>query len=596
MKKLVRLLFIFLGILLAFQTTTSVQASRGFNIAKYNVDANVQKNGDVDLTQKVTYSFNDEFHGVYYKQDLKKTDGASDPKVYMDNAGKITQLKQATTGKNNTFKLTKTKNAMNIKVYHYVIDERVSYIYKYKIFGLVTNYSDTSALNWKVIGNGWENDLNNVKLTINLPQNNISQLQAWTHGPLTGYTKVDKKRGRVVMTMANDAAGQYVESHMMFPTAITPLNTKVVNKNAKARILNQEKQLANQANAKRRHHKEFFYGFMLLGILIVLVTYIYRFDQLRKHPANKHKIPTPLHHLFDEPPFLPSMTQVILEHREKASSLSLTADMLNEVGHHRMDIKKEGSSFSVTALVPPTNTFYKYLFEDIGDGKTIKLSDLRRYAQGNDDEVTDKFETWSKQAAASRGKYLDQHNVDINSNFRTAATATSIIAFIMFLIATLFKMHILIAAISWLAIAVVSWVIYFLINKRTTSYTDLGEEEVNKIRAFKRMLEDINDIKLAEVGDLILWESFLPYAVVFGISDKVIRALKVNFGAKEIDASPIAFYYLSSNSFAHSTGGFQTSFINSLGAGGSSSIIGGSGGFSGGSSGGAGGGSGGGAF
>ena len=335
---------------------------------------------------------------------------------------------------------------------------------------------------------------------------------------------------------------------------------------------------------------------MLLGVLIVLLTYIYRFNQLRKNPANKHHIPTPLYHLFDEPPFLPSMAQVILEHREKASSLSLTADLLAEVGHHRMEIKKDGSSFMITSLVPPTNAFYKYLFEDIGDGKTIRLKNLRGYAQGNDDEITDKFDEWSEQATSGRDKYLDQHNMDINDSFRIAATVTSIDAFIMFLLSAVFSSHVLIVAISCLVIAVISWIIYFAIKKRATMYTDLGEEEVNKIRAFKRMLEDIDDIKLAEVGDLVLWESFLPYAVVFGISDKVIRALVVNFGATAIDASPVAFYYLGSNSFAHSNGGFQTSFINSLGAGGSSSITGGSGGFSGGSSGGAGGGSGGGAF
>jgi len=597
MKKLIRLLFIFFGIILAFQTTTKVQAIKGYEIDKYNVNANVQKNGDVALTQRISYAYKDGFHGVYYNQDIRNTSGTSNPQVYYEVKGVTYQLKQADTGKNNTYKVTKNKKVMKIKVYHYALDGVVTYIYKYKIFGLITNYSDTAALNWKIIGNGWYDDLNNVKLTINLPEKNVSKLQAWTHGSLTGNTTVDKKNGRVIMTMKQNEANKFVESHMIFPTTVTPLNTKIVRKNAKAGILKREGNLARQANAKRRHLKEFYYGFIILGVAIILGNYFYHFRNLYRHPANKHSIPTPLYHLFDEPKFSPSMTQVILEHKEKATSLSLMADLLAEVSQHRMKIEKYGKeSFEITALVPPTNFFYKYLFDNMGDGKTVKLATMRMYAQGNDEEVDRKFDDWAKQAAAGHEKYLDQHNVDINKGFLSASVVTTVTSFIMFLLAVLFQKNLLLAGIIWLVVAIASWLVYYFINKHSTSYTDLGEIEVNKIRAFKRMLEDINDIKLAEVGDLVLWESFLPYAVVFGISDKVIRAIRVNFGAQRFDSSPLGFCYISNIGTARKTVDFQSSFIYSLGAGGSSSIMGGSGGFSGVSSGGAGGGSGGGAF
>jgi len=80
------------------------------------------------------------------------------------------------------------------------------------------------------------------------------------------------------------------------------------------------------------------------------------------------------------------------------------------------------------------------------------------------------------------------------------------------------------------------------------------------------------------------------------VSDKVIKALKINFGTDTINQSAIAYYYIGANSFIASNTGFQSAFLGAISAGGSSSISGGSGGFSGGSSGGFGGGSGGGAF
>lgn len=596
MKKLMRLLFVIFGMLIAFQSSTIVKADGRFDITKYHVNVDVQKNGDIDLTQRITYNFDGEFHGVFYNQDLRGIKGASKPKVYYQEAyGKKKEIFEDPTGKNDSFEISKDKNLMNLKVYHYVIANDVTYTYKYKLYGGITNYLDTAELNWKIIGDGWENELNNVRITVNLPQKNISQMQAWTHGSLAGYTKVDRKNGRVTMTMKHNPPNEFVESHIIFPTSVTPLNKNVVKKNVKASIQAHEKNLTQQANAKRRNQKVIYIGLMTFGVLVILIIYLYQFRDLKKHPANKHVIPTPLYHLFDEPDMLPSMAQVVLERYSKGQSLGMMADLMVEVGHRRMRIDKNGSTYDITALVPPTNKFFKYLINDVGDGKTVSMRKIRADAKNNDN-VVNEFDNWADEAVKDRKKYFDQRNIDIVSNFRGAAIATTIILAIMFAITAIMHYSLLISGLIFGGMALLSWINHFVMKKRITPYTDLGEEEVNKIRAFKRMLEDIEDIKLAEVGDLILWESFLPYAVVFGVSDKVIRAMKVNFGAEAINNSQIAYFYVGSSTFFNKTVGFQSSFMNSLGAGGSSSISGGSGGFSGGSSGGFGGGSGGGAF
>ncbi|QFR68679.1 DUF2207 domain-containing protein [Companilactobacillus paralimentarius] len=333
----------------------------------------------------------------------------------------------------------------------------------------------------------------------------------------------------------------------------------------------------------------------IAGVVIVII-YLYQFIKLHKNPGQKHQIPTPLHHFFDEPEFIPSFTEVILDRQSKANSNSLTADLLNEVGYRRMKIDKIGKDYQITALVPPTNEFFKYLIEKIGDGKSVCLKDIRKFARGNDDKMTKKFDKWAKDAAKGREKYLDLSNMNLVDSFKSSTIAVDIVLGIMLMISLILSSKVLLSSAILVVIGLVAWIPYAIIKKKITPYTDLGEEEVNKIRAFKRMLEDIDDIKMAEVGDIILWERFLPYAVIFGVSDKVIKALKVNFGADVVNNSAIAYYYIGSSSFLNSNTGFQTAFTGAISAGGSSSISGGSGGFSGGSSGGFGGGSGGGAF
>lgn len=595
MKKLVGLLFAFLAIFLALQTTTDVKADK-FTVKNYDVTVDIKKDGNADLTQKIVYDFQGDYHGVYYNQDLKGIKGASDPVVTYNNGAGAKTLVNNDSNQNDTVKVTSTDNSMDMKVYHAVDSEMVTYTYKYQLYGVITNYLDTAELNWKIIGNGWDNDLNNIKLTLNFPEKNITQLQAWTHGPLAGHTEVDKKNGQVVMTLDELPANQSVESHVIFPTTVTADNKNVVNKKAKARILAAEKSKAEAANARRQREKNFYWIMMAIAGVVIVIIYLYQFIKLHKNPGQKHQIPTPLHHFFDEPEFIPSFTEVILDRQSKANSNSLTADLLNEVGYRRMKIDKIGKDYQITALVPPTNEFFKYLIEKIGDGKSVCLKDIRKFARGNDDKMTKKFDKWAKDAAKGREKYLDLSNMNLVDSFKSSTIAVDIVLGIMLMISLILSSKVLLSSAILVVIGLVAWIPYAIIKKKITPYTDLGEEEVNKIRAFKRMLEDIDDIKMAEVGDIILWERFLPYAVIFGVSDKVIKALKVNFGADVVNNSAIAYYYIGSSSFLNSNTGFQTAFTGAISAGGSSSISGGSGGFSGGSSGGFGGGSGGGAF
>jgi uncharacterized membrane protein len=133
-------------------------------------------------------------------------------------------------------------------------------------------------------------------------------------------------------------------------------------------------------------------------------------------------------------------------------------------------------------------------------------------------------------------------------------------------------------------------VIFFL--KKHSPYTAEGVALVNQLRGFKKMLADIGRFNLKEVGELVLWEKIMPYAVAFGLAPKVAAALKANFDTEELENSFIIYYPFFINGKDFDFGEvFANSFSTSL-----ASTSGSSGGFSGGNSGGFGGGSGGGAF
>lgn len=596
MKKIWATLLLLLGLGLVIQSTScEVQASRDYQIQKYDIVANVKKNGDIEMTQRLNYQFDGDFHGVYYNQSLKRIKGISQPKVFIQENGQKFAIKDSNSGQNNTVKVTKTKNNLGMKVYHEISSSEATFIYQYTLKGLVTNYNDTAVLNWRVI-NPWEVTVKHIKVTINLPQKSIPQLQVWSHGTLQGYNHVDRQNGRVIITVPRLLDDNFVETRMLFPTSVTSTNQNIVAKNMKSKVRAKEKQLAQETNQKRQNQEIIYRSLMVLGFLVILIIYGYKFIMLKKEPANKHNIPTPLYHSFDAPAFLPSFSKVILERSDEADAQGLTADLMNEVGRRRMKIEKVGKTYEITAVVPPTEDFFKYLINDIGDGTKVTLKQIKKEGRDYDGEsrFKDHYSAWAKEAAKDRQQYLDVHNIDIAKGFQLAALTTTVLVFIMFVISMLFNKPVLMPALIALIVAAIAWGINWWMHKKITPYTDEGEVAVNQIRAFKRMLEDIDDIKMAEVGDIILWEQFIPFAVAFGISDKVIKALKLNFSPEQIDQSVALVNYIGlSHAFGSNSSPFQSAFMGAIGSTGAANVSGGSGGFSGGSSGGFGGGSGG---
>lgn len=198
-SKLIVSLLVALG--LFFTASRTVFADGNYQITNYDATANVREDGKIDLTQRITYEFDGDFNGVYYDQNLAKVTDVSDLGVSITQNGQTTQLAESSTGENNTFTQTKTADNLKLKVYHKVSDDKLTVNYHYVLSGLITNYQDTAELNWKILGAGWDVRLHNVKVTLQLPKP-VADLQAWTHGPLTGYTDVERAQGKVTLTLA----------------------------------------------------------------------------------------------------------------------------------------------------------------------------------------------------------------------------------------------------------------------------------------------------------------------------------------------------------------------------------------------------------
>lgn len=583
-----------LGLMIVF--TQKVKADVNYDINNVAVTAKVNRDGSVTMHREFNYSFDSDAHGVFYRQNLTKKQKITNIQVKVNNH----PVKLSQSGKNNTYQLTKNKNSYKFKVFHNIAEaDAVKVEYSYKILHLITNYQDTAELNFKIIGNGWDADLYHVRATVIFP-GSVKGLKAWAHGPLDGYTQVLPRQGKIIMT-ADDVAGDSgVEVHALFPTSVTAINTNVVKENRKKAIEKQEAQLANEANRKRRNRS--YVNWTVVAISLVSGLFVVIKGLFNKKAGFKPKKTKELSHNYDIPDVNPVGAQ-ILDNVALPNTKAFTAYLMQLAGQHKVKIeeyhtkhlKKTHYQISLVDKSILADELIYFLFKQVGDGNSFTTNSLKKYASK---KLGQKFDEWCNKQydAVTAAGYLDDKIERQRSHYRKLTITGIVLSTITWVIAVFrFNANTYIVLIG-IGLILLEFIAFFIGNHRLSLYTQKGAIETNKVRGFEKMLDDIGRFKMKDVGDLILWEDIMPYAVAFGLSKKVLKQLKLEFSQEELSSTGFivgsAFYSPGNDGFANN---FESSFSSGVSYG-SSSVSGTSGGFSGGSSGGIGGGSGGGAF
>lgn len=563
----------------------------------------MQKNGDVIVNQAVTYAFDGKFHGVYYDQDLKGIKGVEDIGAQIANDDNPINLPVENSGKNDTLSIEKGSDKVRMKIYHEMDGGRATFVYRYTIKSLITNYQDTAELNWKVIGKGWEKPLSDVQITINLPSRPVPELKAYGHGDLSGETKVDRDQGQVVMTLEHNPARTFVETRLLFPTSVTPDCPNVKNITYKKEAERKERELAKIANEKRRKERFLSYlAFWLVSVLSLAIPVTALVGPGERTKKLKNYVRS------YEIPKMPPEQAYVLDKGEQPNARTYTAHLMDLAGQKRVLItpvekrdwkisKKRRKDFNDGDLD-------EFLFEKVGDGQSYTMKQLKKYGRDheNSERLYDKFESWcSHTEIRVNTDYKSMKNAlwyeRLKTYFKYNVYAVIAVLVFLFLKGLFAKWQLIL--LGELALSAASIFYYRMTHDK---YNQKGQEQRYQVRCFKKMLKDIGRFDLRDVGDIVLWEKILPYAVAFGVAKRVIRELKATYGKEAVNEA-----FRENRAFVDDSedyGGFEPdSFSGTLSrassnfhVSSSSSSSGGSGGFSGGSSGGVGGGSGGGAF
>ena len=558
MKKNILRIFLFFII-------SIISFSASFRISDLNVEAKLQKDGSMLVSEAVTYSI-DEINGVYFDIDAKGYGGINSLQVFEDNG--INENNEISFKKVDSanYEVTENDGVYRIKLYSKNYNNIRTFKFVYTLPDAIKVYDDVAQLNRKMVGQDWQKGIFTIKVTIEIPVSknyDNSKILVFGHGPLTG--EVDKIDNTVVYKLEDYYPGDFLEAHiLMEPEIFSEFDkSKIIHKDMKQELLDMEARLANEANTERDNAIKIKKGIQILSnnpktilgteasIWAVLMYYIHIvFKRKNKFKNDEVKYLRDLPD--DSSPALVGgiMTKNVNDNEILATIVDLIRKkvLTLETSDKKTIITLTGSTETLSDQEKALIDIY---INDFGDGKSLDLKSFGFFHKVPMSTAR-KFEKWSSYITneINRKGLVYEH---------IGYGATGLLS----LFSTLFTFGgFVITGLTGNPIFMLSFPLGITLSFSKTSAKCPSKklaETINKWQAFKNFLSDYSQLEGAKITSIHLWEQYFVYAIALGVSDKVVKAYRkaLDMGIiKDVDGMTNLAYSPIFNS------GFSRSFNN----------------------------------
>ena len=520
MKKNILRIFLFFLI-------SIVSFAASFRIEKLDIEANLQKDGSMVVSEAVTYDI-DEINGVYFDIDAKGFGELQYIQVFEDDStGGFKEVDSS------NYEVSVSDELYRIKLYSKNHNNRRTFKFVYKLPEAITVYDDVAQFNRKMVGQEWQQGINYITAKVIIPVSasyDNSNILVFGHGPLTG--EVDKEGNTVIYKLNNYYPGDFLEAHiLMEPEIFSEYNkSKIVHKDMKQKLLDMEAKLADEANAERDKairqqemiNKVFEKPGLIFGVLSsiwgALMYYIHVIFK-RKNKV-KNSVGKYLRELPDNSsPALVGgfMTNSINDNEILATIVDLVRRKILTLENSDKNsiIILTGSTENLSAQEKAIVDIY---INDFGDGKSLDLKSFG-FFQKVPMSVARKFEKW---------RAMVQSEMNRKNLTYQGLGCLGVIFFAFFpMIFTFAGLVIgMITGNKMFLLIVVMGIILFVSGAKARYPRKELAEAKDKWQAFKNFLSDYSQLEEAKITSVHLWEQYFVYAVALGVSEKVVKAYK----------------------------------------------------------------------
>ncbi|MUK87438.1 DUF2207 domain-containing protein [Ornithinibacillus sp. L9] len=378
MKKLAVILIILVTF---FTFVETVFADVDYSITDVQIDANLMENGDVVVTERFTYDFEDDFNGIT-RTIIPKSDTSIEDFVASENG--------------KSLKVETDEN--EYKIYRSGKEETITVDLSYTIHNGVEVYLDVAQFYWPFFDSSNESEYENMTIYVH-PPSDTSNVTAYGYDEAHDTAEVTEE-GTVVFSLGHvedekNGDIQVVYDATLF-SAATLTSEKMMWDSIQADIANHEAKLAAFQERKEWLDGIAPYVIGLFGLYLIILLFV----SSRKKVERKHYVQSRLNQNLSVPKLEMSLPATIYyTHPFTPHNQLLTTALLELIRKGYVQSNNNQEEF----LLVNRNTDHEhesllidYLFDKIGDGTTFRFDDLKTFTeeQSNHHDYYKFIETW----------------------------------------------------------------------------------------------------------------------------------------------------------------------------------------------------------
>ncbi len=544
--------------IICFLCIPVVTLAADYDIEHFYIDATLKDNGDMDVSELIVLdgTFNGYERDIVYQSSYTNYNASDIENLsvsakhvnkvsfetfyeYFDTFSQVTYANNGDMGK---YILSSLSDGIRLRMYYSTDNESTAFLIKYTLKDVGILHSDVVEYYWNFIGNGFEDDIKDLQIRVNYPSKmNKDDFSWWFHGPLTGNSDivdVNTSYTSVLASVKKVSASEAVDFRTIIPKDgfNELLFKKIDNEEVKTSIIEHEDEIVAKDLEKIKKNKTLFYTFEGLSVIyyvILIIVWIYVYKKYDKER-------TPKFNLEYNREFIDDYNVEVIDYlmNSNITPNAMSASIMNLI--YKKNIKaekileeKDGYKFTLLNrdnLNETENYLVDFLFDRVGTNNEFTTSKLKKYAKSTQtcDRFMSSYTKW-KNKVIEDGK---------NQNFFDKLPGRFDYGFFMLLVAFLIYLfgvivfHVEFFLIHTLIFAAIIFIVYIGTIKRKS---EKGIEDYTKWKAFKKFLNDFGTFDTKELPEIILWERYLVYATIFGLADKVEKAMNVKI--KELDVS-----------------------------------------------------------
>lgn len=261
--------------IVGYMMLLEAEVIRNYKIKEFDIVANVDKSGNMRVTEETEYRFNGKYNGItitlpekvskdYYgnmtknsinssifKDELYNNEGLEDVSIYVVRNGqreKLSEVGSGRLGQDGIYTVSRDSNGyITYKIYEPSKNENKTFVIEYTLKNVALKHNDVAEVFWNFVGGNVECKIENLNISLSLSSGNLEDV--YIHGNESGKIE-DLNKNSVKVNYKQVGKREFVGVRAVFPTSSIVDSKKLSNQSGASIIKEQEDGYKEKSNIR----------------------------------------------------------------------------------------------------------------------------------------------------------------------------------------------------------------------------------------------------------------------------------------------------------------------------------------------------------